>query len=467
MESYAYRSAIELRDAMRQKEFSPVELVEQVLTRIAQLEPRLNSFVTVMSAEAISDARRVERSIGKGMVNQKLLGLPISVKDLIHVKYVKLTHGSKLWADQIAGFDSPVVERLRAAGAIIIGKTTTSEFGGNAIGFSPLTGVTRNPWDLSKTPGGSSAGAAASVAAGITPFAIGTDGGGSVRIPASLTGLVGLKPQFGRVPILPESFVPSLAHIGTLSRSVRDSALLLSVIAGHDPRDVHSMNEQVPDYEAACALPCDHLRIGWSSTLGYATPTPEILRIAEKAARVFEDLGCQLVEIQETLFEDPDTLWNVLFYSSLRRRLEAEASNWQQTIDPMIARSIKRVGNQKFDPIAFETIVQRINTVFENVDILITPTLPVAAFETLRNVPSGFSPLNTVTWAQYTYPFNLSGNPAISLPAGLTAERLPVGIQLIARPNREADLLTAASNYENARPWADIYHALGFVTQQY
>ena len=232
-----YRSAVELRELVLAKEVSPVELLDHSLARLEEVEPKLNSFVTVTGDVARAAARAAEKAVLDGDPPGVLHGLPISVKDLIAMDGVRCTFGSKSAADNIAVLDAPAVERVRKAGGVIVGKTTTSEFGCKAVGDSPLTGITRNPWNLSKTPGGSSAGAAASVAGGVTPFALGTDGGGSVRIPGSLTGLFTIKPQFARVPVFPESAAPTLSHVGPMARTVRDAALLLTAIAGFDRRD--------------------------------------------------------------------------------------------------------------------------------------------------------------------------------------------------------------------------------------
>jgi aspartyl-tRNA(Asn)/glutamyl-tRNA(Gln) amidotransferase subunit A len=230
---FDFMTALELRRLVATRAVSPVELTARALSLAESSQATLNAFCHLMGDEARAAARRSEEAVMRGGVLGLLHGLPVSVKDLIAVAGVPYASGSRAMAGNIAAADAPSVERLRAAGAIIIGKTTTSEFGAKPVGDSPLTGITRHPWNLEKTPGGSSAGAAASVAAGITPFAVGTDGGGSLRIPASLTGLVGLKAQFGRVPVWPTSATPTLAHVGSLARNVVDAALLTTAISGH------------------------------------------------------------------------------------------------------------------------------------------------------------------------------------------------------------------------------------------
>ena len=283
--SFAYRSAVELKAAIDAKEVSPVEVTLASLDRQSELQEKLNCFATPTPELAIEAAKTAEKKIMAGEDAGLLSGLPLSVKDVLPVKGVQLNLGSRAFADNVAPIDAPPVERIKAQGGSIIGKTTTSELGCKAVGDCPLTGITRNPWNTDKTPGGSSAGAAASVAAGITPFAICTDGGGSVRIPCSLSGLFGIKPQFGRVPMYPASAAPTLAHVGSVARTVRDAALLLSVIAGPDRRDPFSVAEPTPDFLGACEQPVKGMRVAWSPTYGYAKPDTEVVEICEKAAQ--------------------------------------------------------------------------------------------------------------------------------------------------------------------------------------
>ena len=273
--SFAYMTALELKRLLAAGSISPVELVEDTLARQEALEPQINAFVTATPEAALAAARDQERAYGTGEAGA-IAGLPLSVKDLVAMAGVPWTFGSRPFADNVPDFDAPAVERIREAGGCIVGKSATSEFGCKAVCDSPLSGITRNPWNLAKTPGGSSGGAGASVAAGLTPFALGTDGGGSVRIPSALCGLFGIKAQFGRVPVFPVSAAPTLSHVGALARTVRDAALLLGVMAGHDRRDAFGVAEPVPDFLAACDAGAGGLRIAWSPTFGYAAPEPEV-----------------------------------------------------------------------------------------------------------------------------------------------------------------------------------------------
>ena len=254
--SFAYMTALELKDLLAERSISPVELAEDTLSRQEALEPQINAFRDPHAGGGAGGGAR-GGARHRGGEGGAIAGLPVSVKDLVAMAGVPWTFGSRPFADNVPDFDAPSVERVRAAGGCIVGKSTTSEFGCKAVTDSPLTGITRNPWNLAKTPGGSSGGGAASVAAGLTPFAVCTDGGGSVRIPSSLCGLFGIKAQFGRVPIFPVSAAPTLSHVGAIARTVRDAALLLGVMAGHDRRDAFGVAEPVPDFLAACDAGAD------------------------------------------------------------------------------------------------------------------------------------------------------------------------------------------------------------------
>jgi Asp-tRNA(Asn)/Glu-tRNA(Gln) amidotransferase A subunit family amidase len=461
----SYVGAKEIRDRIVGKEASATEVMAETLSRMEALEPTLNAFVTPMPERALAAARDADRLLAEGGEPGPLHGVPISVKDLINVGGVRTTFGSRAMADNVVRDDAPAVERARAAGACVIGKTTTTEFGCKAGGGdSPLSGVTRNAWDPSKTTGGSSAGAATSVAAGVTPFALGTDGGGSIRIPASLCGVFGIKAQYGRVPVFPTSATPTLGHVGPISRTVRDAALLLGVISGFDARDPASVSEPVPEFLAACEAPVDGMRVAWSPTLGYARPTPEVLKIAEEAVRAIEALGLS-VDLVEEVMDDPVELWNAEFYAGAGTRLKDALRNSRELLDPAVAEilddALKGTIDEYYAKVfARYALREEVRRFFERYDVLITPTLPVAAFGAGVNVPPELPDRNVVSWVYYTYPFNLTGNPAASIPCGFTADGLPVGLQLVAKTNREVDLLRVCAAFESARPWANSYPKL-------
>jgi len=459
-----FDTAVGLTAAIRQGQVSAVEVVQASLDRAQAQQPTLNSFASLSPELALAQARAADAAQAAGRSLGALHGLPVSVKDLIAVEGLPFTSGSRAMAGNVARVSAPSVERLLAAGACVIGKTTTSEFGCKAVGDSPLTGITRNPWNTSKTPGGSSCGAAASVVAGVTPVALGTDGGGSIRIPASLSGLFGIKAQFARVPVFPVSATPTLAHVGPLARTVRDAALLLSVISGHDPRDPFAVAGPVPDYLGACERPIRGMRIAWSATLGYARPDPEVVEITRRAAAVFESLGCTVVEVDQVLAADPVDLWTSEFYAGVGVRLKKVLAEQRELLDPAVADMLQGALAQTSE--AYYTNVFRryelretLRSFFDEHDLLLTPATPTAAFDVGLDTPPGLADRNIVSWVYYTYPFNLSGQPAASIPAGFTREGLPVGLQMVARINAEVDIFRAAAAFEAARPWGGRWPA--------
>lgn len=454
---FDFMTALELRRLVATRAVSPVELTARALSLAESSQATLNAFCHLMPDEARAAAQRSEEAVMRGGVLGLLHGLPVSVKDLIAVAGAPYASGSRAMAGNIAAADAPSVERLRAAGAIIIGKTTTSEFGAKPVGDSPLTGITRHPWNLEKTPGGSSAGAAASVAAGITPFAVGTDGGGSLRIPASLTGLVGLKAQFGRVPVWPTSATPTLAHVGSLARNVVDAALLTTAISGHDPRDPFAVAGPVPDLLGAAQASVAGLRVAWSATLGYARPDPEVAAIARTAALALADQGAVVEEI-DTVFEtDPADLWTAEFYAGIGTRLRGILETRRDLLDPAVADVLDAALAQEMRGY-YETVFaryalrDRMVRFFADHDVLLSPTLPISSLEAGRNIPEGLGDRSLVSWAFYTYPFNLTGQPAASVCAGLAADGMPVGLQIVGSTLGEADVVRTAAAIERTQP---------------
>lgn len=459
MSEIMWKSALELRDMIRSKEISPVEVVTASLERLREVEPKINAFLDVTEDQAMDAAKVAEAAVAAGDELGPLHGLPVSIKDLIAVQGARLTFGSRAMADNVSAVDAPSVARIRAAGGAIVGKSTTSEFGCKAVGDSPLTGITRNPWNLEKTPGGSSCGAAASIASGVTPFGLGTDGGGSVRIPSAFTGLFGIKAHFGRVPVFPTSATPTLAHVGPLARTVRDGALLLQTISGFDARDAGAVSQDVPDFLAACDRSPQGLRIAWSPTLGYGEPDPQVLSVVSDAVKVLEDLGCQVTEVAK-VFDDPLDLMMSEFFAGAGTRLKPVLENSRELLDPAVAHTLDGALGQEMGDYytkVFERYDLR-NTVcdfFADYDLLLTPTLPVTAFDVGNDYPPGRgSADNNIGWITYTYPFNLTGLPAASVPCGFV-DGLPVGLQIVGRHLGEVDIFRAAAAFEAARPWAD------------
>lgn len=449
----AFATVTELSARLDRREVTPTEILEATLERIARLEPILNSFafLDVEGARRLAAEADARQAAGRRL--SPLDGIPTSIKDLIAQAGLPLRFGSKSSGDAPAEQDAPVVRRLRAAGAVLLGKSTTSEFGCKAVGDSPLTGITRNPWNTDMTPGGSSCGAAAMVAAGVVPYAIGTDGGGSIRIPAALTGLFGIKPTFGRVPVFPVSATPTLAHVGPLARTVEDAAIVLSVISGHDPRDPFSVAGPVPDFAAATRT-CGRLRIGWSGDFGYARVDADVAELTRAAVAKIAAMG-HAVEPMAGLDEDPIALWNAEFYAGVGTRLRSVIEHRPELLDPAVLEVLREAIAQEmgeyyrtvFARYAFrEALRQR----FERYDLVLSPTLPVSCVPAGIDIPPSQAGRNIVSWVCFTYPFNLTGQPAASLPVGFTEAGLPVGLQVAGGLLNEAAILALCRAFELA-----------------
>lgn len=456
------RTALELVHLIRTKQVSPVEVTEAVLARVERVNPRLNAFCLVADDLARRDASEAEIAVVKGEPLGALQGVPVSVKDVIFTRGLTTTAGSRLFADFVPEHDAIVVERLRAAGAVVLGKTNTSEFGHKATTDNPMFGITRNPWNVEMTPGGSSGGAAAAVASGLGPVALGTDGGGSVRIPPAFCGIYGLKPSWGRVPQYP-GFPgwDDLGCTGPITRTVRDAALVLDTIAGWDDRDRSSLPDESGSYVQACQVDVKGFHVAWSPDLGYATVDPRVAELCERAAAEFEGLGCQVEVVNpgwDDLEEPFGTLVAAEFWAHWSDRLpEAEAE-----LDPTLVKLVRRgasVGARDYilarDRVkAYWTEVQ---TFLARFDLLLTPTVAVPPFPAAGRPPREIAGrrVSVLGWMPFTFPFNLTGQPAASVPAGFTDEGLPVGLQIVGRRHADATVLAASAAYEAACPWSD------------
>jgi len=450
-------TAAELRRRVARKDISPVELTRRALARAEATQGSLNAFFVLLPEAALAAAKAAEDAVMRGEALGLLHGLPFSAKDLMAVAGVRYASGSRTMAENVAAADAPAVERARAAGGILIGKTTTSEFGCKPVGDSPLTGITRHPWNLGKTPGGSSAGAAASVAAGITPFALGTDGGGSIRIPCCFSGLAGIKAHFGRVPVWPTSATPTLGHVGPIARTIGDAALLLMAIGGYDGRDPFSVSAPMPDLFAACGADIGDLRIAFSPTLGYARPEPDVTAVVADAARTFEDLGCKVDLVEKVFDKDPADLWTAEFYAGVGTRLRPFVEKQRDLLDPAVAEVLDAALAQDMRGY-YEKVFERyalrdqVRSFFERYDLLLSPVLPVASLDVGKNIPDHLPERNLVSWVFYTYPFNLTGQPAATVCAGIAGDGMPVGLQLVGRALGEHDVVRAAAAYERTKP---------------
>jgi aspartyl-tRNA(Asn)/glutamyl-tRNA(Gln) amidotransferase subunit A len=453
---FDFMSAREIARRVARREVSAVEVTRRALAKAEATQASINAFTVIMADQALDTARAADAAVTRGDKLGPLHGVPYTAKDLIAVKDAPMTFGSRTMAKNVAAADAPTVERMNAAGAILIGKTTTSEFGCKAVGDNPLNGITRNPWNTGKTPGGSSAGAGASVAAGVTPLALGTDGGGSIRIPCCLTGLAGLKAQFGRIPSWPHSAAPSVAHVGPMTRDIADAALMFMSIAGFDPRDPATVAGPLPDLVAACAADPRGLRIAYSRTLGYARPDTDVAAIIDAAAKTFESLGC-IIEPVETVFEtDPVDVWTAEFYASIGTRLAPMLANQRELLDPAVVTILEQA--VKLDLRTYYTKVferyalrERMRMFFERYDLLLSPTLAVASLDVGKNVPDSRPDRDLVSWVYYTYPFNLTGQPSATVRAGF-ADGMPVGLQLVGRSHDEYNVVRAAAAFEKTQP---------------
>lgn len=459
--------ALELRERYRRRELSPVEATETILRRIARFDPVLVAFITVTADVALAQARAAERAYGPGGEPGPLAGIPISIKDLTPTKGIRTTRGSLLHRDWIPDEDPPFVERALAAGAVLLGKTNTPEFGWKADTTNRIVGSTHNPWRHGKTAGGSSGGAAAAVAAGMGPLAQGSDGGGSIRIPSSFCGIFGHKPSFGLIPQYPPSAFGDLSHLGPMTRSVRDAALFLDATAGGDSRDRLSWSSGV-DHLASTEGGIAGLRVAWSPDLGFATLDPEVRDATERAARRFEELGCHVEEASPDPGR-PDDIWWKLWTSANAALHTEDFERVRDQIDqgriPLIefgrGLSGADVERQQILRNAYYVGMERFMRRF---DLLLTPTLACTAFAAGQNGPTGIAGKPMAyggDWTPFCAPFNLTGQPAATVPCGFDRGGLPIGLQIVGRWHDDATVLRASAAFESIAPWSQHRPPLG------
>ncbi len=468
----SYLPATEMARLIRTRELSPVEITDAILDRIERLNPALNAYLTVTADLARAQAKEAEARARRGDLRGPLDGIPYSIKDLEATAGVRTTYGSKWFEDHVPDEDGVVAERLKAAGGILLGKTNTPHFGHKDMCDNLLGPPCRNPWNLDRTSGGSSGGAAAAVAAGLGPLAHGSDGAGSIRIPAALCGVFGLKPSFGRVPYHPSpDYFATRSHNGPLSRTVRDAALMLSVIAGPDPRDPLTIDAPPEDYVALCDGDLRGLRLAWSPDLGYAAVDPEVRSIAERAARRFTDLGCTL-DAPAIRWPNPRDFHKIIWEVGVASRHIDRAIERPDWIEPSLAQMIhngSRVSAIEYGKalLARTALYNAVRAFFERYDLLLTPQMPVGAWSAEPGPHQGpreigGHPTPTIMdRLPFTYPFNLTGHPAASVPCGFTAEGLPVGLQIVGRWHADATVLRAAAGFEQIQPWAQHRPPLG------
>lgn len=457
-----FTSATELTSLIRSRKLSPVELMRAVLERARRLNPRLNAVCTPTFESAERLARAAEQSVMRGDALGPLHGIPTSLKDLALTKGVRTMAGSHIHRDRVPDLDHVHVERLSAAGAISIGKTTTSEFGWKGVSQSPVTGITHNPWKHGYNAGASSAGAAVCAAAGIGPIHQGSDGAGSIRMPAAFCGVFGLKPSHGRVPYWPQPPNGLISHVGPITRTVGDAALMLQALAGPDARDMTSIDSQPDDYLSQLDRGIAGLRVAYSPDLGYLRVDPEIAAAVKQSAAVFEDLGCRVDEVDPG-WGDPTEMEQCLFATNIAGMLADFLPEWADRMDPGLV-AIIRFGQTFSAEDYCKAFAQRIlyydrvRTFFDRYDLLLTPSLSVAAFPADRLIPQHWPQheWDWLRWAGFSFPFNLTWLPASSCPCGFTADRLPIGMQIVAGRNKDLLVLQASRAFEQARPWAQF-----------
>jgi len=457
-----FAAATELRQKIAAREVSIVELTELFYQRIAELNPKLNAYLALCPDQALEDARKAQEAVQKREPLGLLHGIPVSVKDLELTRGITTTLGSVVFRDRVPEVDSVVVERVKQAGAIILGKTNTPEFGQSGTTENKLGDACRNPWNTERTPGGSSGGAAAALASGLCSMATGSDGGGSIRIPASFSGVFGIKPSQGRVPRYGGYGRPSVNHFsqsGPMSRTVADTALLLQVLAGSDPRDPTSLREPPEDYLQSLGSGVGGWRIAWSADLGYAGVDPEVVQITEKAARVFEELGASVEDTRLTM-EDPFPAFYDVFatatYTSYGHLLEEHKDDFTDYVQSTMEYAASlTAANLSRALLRVDQLKRQMDTFFDDYDLLLTPTMAVPAFPIgQRPTVIGGKEVNRFWgYLPFTFPINMSGQTASSVPCGFSSDGMPIGLHLVGPRGAEARVLQASAAFEQARPW--------------
>ena len=443
-------TAVELLDGYRRREFSPVEATRATLERAEEIQPAVNAFVRLDMEGALARAAESAERWRRGEPAGLLDGVPVTVKDILLQRGTPTLRGSKTIAEQGSwDEDAPSVARLREHGAVFIGKTTTPEFGWKGVTDSPLSGITRNPHDPSRTAGGSSGGSAAAVALGAGPLSLGTDGGGSVRIPASFCGIFGLKPTYGRVPLYPASAFGTLSQVGPMTRDAADAALLLDVIGVPDARDWSGLDRAPGSFSEGLANGIQGLRIAYSPSLGgQVAVRPAVAAAVRRGVERLAALGAY-VEETDPDFSDPVDAFHTLWFSGAARVTQKLAPQQRELLDPGL-REICATG-AGFSALDYLAAVdarmelgRRMGLFHERYDLLVTPTLPITAFEAGVEVPKGSGYRRWTGWTPFTYPFNLTQQPAATVPVGNDGDGLPIGLQIVGARHRDDLVLRAA-----------------------
>ena len=453
-------TALELLAAYRSGTLSPVEAAEACLGRIRAHNDAVNAYCLIDEETTLREARRSEERWRRRTPLGALDGVPVAIKDVFLTRGWPTVKGSKIL--DAAGpweVDAPAVAALKRNGAVPLGKTTTPEFAWKGVTDSFLEGPTNNPWDPAKTAGGSSGGSAAAVPLGMGPLAPGTDAGGSIRIPAAFCGIFGLKPTLGRCPMWPPSAFAPLAHVGPMTWTVADAALLMNVLAEPDPRDA-TLPANRTDFTARLDEGVQGLRIAFSANLGYVDVDPEIATLVAAAAQTFEELGAE-VEAVDPGFSDPLESFGTLFYGGAANALRSISADDLERMDRGLTQVAAEASKQSLlDLFAAHNeraaLIELMSLFHQKYDLLLTPTLPIPAFTTNLEVPENWPNPRWPTWTPFTYPFNLTGQPAASVPCGFTKAGLPAGLQVIGAAHEDALVLRASHAYQQARPLTAI-----------
>ena len=464
-----FMPAVKAANLIRNRKLCCTEYVDSVLKAIDRVQPKLNCFRVVTAEEARRDARRADEMVARGEQLGALHGVPVSIKDLVDVKEVPTRHGSAIFEDNPpAPADDVLVQRLRAAGAIIIGKTTTPEFGVKGLTDGPSFGITRNPWNLERTPGGSSGGGAAAVAAGLGPLALGTDGAGSIRGPASCSGLVGLKPTLGAVPAdTARDAFGSNVYAGPLARTITDAAIMHSVLVGPSTKDPWSLagGGQRPLSPTLASEDLSGIRIGYVELTANSRLAADVRANTREALDVWRDMGADVDEVSETV-DWIEYEGRVLYQANFAVFCAQYVSQWQNRMDPVTLAFMERGG--KFTLADFRnaqyarsSLFRCVQGLFERYDFLVTPTNSRTALDVTHDAANDEVVVDGVKcgitrqgWTSYQYPFNLTGHPALALPSGFGSDGLPTSVQIVGHWGAETDVLRLGALLERARPWA-------------
>lgn len=468
MKSLFKKSATELANLIRSKDLSPVDLIDATLRRIEAVNPAINAFVALRADDALVEAGALAENIAAGKDPGPLAGIPIGIKDMEDTCGMVTSFGSIPFKDNLVERDSIQVARLKAAGAIVVGKTNTPEFGFTGFTKNRLFGVTANPWNPERTPGGSSGGAAAAVAGCMVPLATGSDAGGSIRIPASYCGCFGFKPSYGRIPLgpLPALHMSRTWHLGPLSRTVTDTALYLDCVAGYHPADPDSLPQPNLSYVDCLGKLPGGLKIGFSPDLGYARVQKDVATAVDQALKAFENLGHTL-DFWHGKLPRVDDAWSKLMAYELYAMVHDQLDDIRVEMGRSLVDSLdqaKKLVVRDFITIqkARAELNDALADIFTEFDLLVTPTMPTEAFTAKGPPPAEIDghPINLLDAVAFTYPFNLSGHPAATVRAGLSAKGLPAGLQIIGPKYRDDLVLQAAYVYEQMRPWNDEWPSL-------